>query len=119
MRLTWIAPGLLAGLGIIVAPACAHRSVGVSLHHHRYHPELAGARQAGYERGYHDGMKAGIKDWERDRHFDCWRHRRYREASSGYRSRYGPRSVYSRAYRAGFEEGYRLGYGPVRGRYRY
>jgi hypothetical protein len=114
MKLAWIVPGLLAGLGIVAAPADAavSLSIGVTIHSDHGHAVPAVSRREGYERGYRAGLAAGARDWQRREAFSLWRHPRYRSADSGYRARYGSRSLFRQAYRRGFEEGYRLGYAP-------
>ena len=118
MKQVKVAASLAAGLGLIILPGCAsgYAGGGPPIHHHHRHlaPHYGYGQSEAYDRGYHDGVKAGVKDWRRDRRFDYWRHKRYRRGDSGYRSRYGPKSYYREAYRAGFEAGYRLGYGPPR-----
>jgi hypothetical protein len=101
---------LLGVLSLLAAPACSAHS-GAFHHGGAYGGHAEGQQQKAYDRGYHHGVKAGVKDWERHRPFDPWRHSRYRNADSGYRSRYGPRPYYARAYRAGFREGYERAYG--------
>jgi hypothetical protein len=116
MKATLVNGVLLAGLSLLVTPACATYPPG-AYHHGEGYRDTARGQQRAYDRGYHHGVKAGIKDWKRHRRFDPWRHSRYRNADSGYRSRYGPRPYYSRAYRAGFREGYERGYGRRGGRH--
>ena len=60
----------------------------------------------GYERGYHEGARDGARDG-RSRHFNLYRDGTYRDGDQGYRSSYGPRWEYIRAFRRGYEEGYR------------
>jgi hypothetical protein len=117
MTLTRETGALLVGLSLLAPPACSSHYPG-AVYHHGDHWDVSQGRDRAYDRGYHDGVKAGMKDWRRERRFDVWRHRRYRNGDSGYRSRYGPPSYYRRAYRAGFRAGYRVGYGPSRGWYR-
>lgn len=115
MKPTHITGAVLAGLSLLVAPACASHHPG-AIHTHGREAGYGAAHDPAYDRGYHDGLNAGVKDWKRDHPFDIWRHDRYRSADSGYRWRFGPRPDYRRAYRAGFRAGYELGYGPPRGR---
>ncbi len=114
MKLAWVVPGLLAGLGIVAAPADAavRLTIGVTIHSDHGHPVSAVAPRQGYERGYQDGLAAGARDWQRRTAFSLWRHPRYRSADSGYRAPYGPRPLFRQSYRRGFEDGYRLGYAP-------
>jgi hypothetical protein len=113
MKLTQPTGALVAGLSLLAASACSSHHPG-AVSHPGHYGDYARGHDAAYARGYHDGVKAGVKDWKRDKRFDPWRHGRYRSADSGYRSRYGPRVDYRRAYRAGFRTGYDLGYAPPR-----
>jgi len=115
MKATLVNGVLLAGLSLLVTPACAVHHPG-AYHHRGAYADSARGQQRAYDRGYHHGVQAGTRDWERHWRFDPWRHSRYRNADSGYRSRYGPRQYYSRAYRAGFRAGYERAYGPRGGR---
>jgi hypothetical protein len=67
------------------------------------------AREHGYKNGYHDGIRAGQYDNERGRRFnfknDQW------EDAHGYEHWMGSHDRYKRAYRAGYEDGYRRAYG--------
>ena len=114
MRATFINGVVLAGLSLLVAPACSTHHPG-AVHYGGAYGEYARGQQRAYDRGYHDGVQAGVRDWSRHRRADLWRHSRYRNADSGYSSRYGPRPSYGRAYRAGFRAGYAQGYGLRRG----
>ena len=114
MRPTVINVVLLASLSLLAAPACSTHYPGAYPHGGAYGEHTRDLRRA-WDRGYRDGVRAGVKDWKRHRRFDPWRHGRYRSADSGYRSRYGPRPYYSRAYRSGFRAGYEQGYGRRRG----
>jgi hypothetical protein len=69
-----------------------------------------GAFAAGRDRGFYEGAKDGARD-ARNRHgFNLYRDRTFRDGDQGYRSSYGPRSVYTRGFRQGYEQGYRRGY---------
>ena len=118
MKLTHTTGALFAAVSLLAVLACSAHHPGAYHHPGYHHDDDSRGRDRAYERGYHDGLKAGTKDWKRHRRFDPWRHRRYRSADSGYRSRYGPRGWYQQAYRAGFQTGYELGYAPPR-RWRY
>jgi len=115
MKLSHMMGSLLTGVCLLALPACSVHHPGAA-YHYGDDARLARGNGRAYDRGYHDGMKAGTSDWRRDRRFDPWRHGRYRSADSGYRSRYGPRPYYRRTYRSGFRAGYELGYGPPHGR---
>jgi hypothetical protein len=115
MKLTPTTGALFAAVSLLAMPACSAHHPG-TYHDPGYHyDDYRRGRERAYERGYRDGLKAGAKDWERHRRFDPWRHGRYRDGDSGYRSRYGPRGHYRRAYRTGFRTGYELGYTSPRG----
>ena len=70
------------------------------------------AGRVGYDKGYEDGLKRGRNDGDDRDPYDPSRDGKYRDGDHGYKSSYGPRSQYVRAYRAGFEQGYRDGYLP-------
>ncbi len=116
MKLTHTAGALLAAVSLLAVPACSAHHPGGYYDPGYHYDDYARGRDRAYERGYHDGLKAGVKDWKRHKRFDPWRHRRYRNADSGYRSRYGSRAHYGRAYRTGFRTGYELGFSPPRDR---
>jgi hypothetical protein len=61
----------------------------------------------GYDVGYRDGARAGRDDARDGRGFEYQRHRDYRSADGGSRSRDGRRGAYADQYRAGFVAGYR------------
>jgi hypothetical protein len=69
-----------------------------------------GDPRGGRDEGYRDGARAGGDDARDGRAFDYQRHRDYRAADNGYRSRDGRRDHYQQQYRAGFVAGYRDGY---------
>lgn len=69
-----------------------------------------GDPRGGHDEGYRDGARAGGDDARDGRAFEYQRHRDYREADRGYRSRDGRRDDYKQQYRAGFIAGYRDGY---------
>ncbi len=66
---------------------------------------------AGYDRGYRDGLEKGRDDFRHDRRFDPDRQKWYREAERGWSRPLGSRSEYAAAYRQGFLSGYRAAYG--------
>ena len=113
-------PGVAALLGLTMAspvlaePYDRYRG-GARARDYRY--ESYGGR-VGFEKGYEDGLKRGRRDGDRGDRFDPTRDGRYREGDHGYKSRYGPRSLYVRSYRRGYEEGYRDGFAPYRGSWR-
>jgi hypothetical protein len=63
-----------------------------------------------YQNGYSDGFRHGGEDGERHRSYNYEHASRYREATRGYRSEYGDRDFYRRAYREGYRRGYDDGY---------
>jgi hypothetical protein len=63
-----------------------------------------------YDRGFRDGAKHGSKDGRKGVNFNFQHDRHYRNADYGYRSSYGPRFLYQRAYREGYRDGYTQGY---------
>jgi hypothetical protein len=66
-------------------------------------------------------LKRGQRDGDHRDRFDPTRDGKYRDGDHGYKSSYGPRYEYVRAYRQAYEEGYRDGFEPyanARGRYR-
>ncbi len=68
------------------------------------------AANAGYNKGYNDGLEKGSKD-ARSRHaYEPERHGWYRDADRGYNGRYGPKFQYEAAYRQGFLAGYQEAY---------
>jgi len=76
----------------------------------------------GYERGFRDGSKHGLRDVRSRRGFNYRHDNNYWEADNGYRSSYGPRHEYASGYREGYRAGYEeafatRGYGHGRRRY--
>jgi hypothetical protein len=114
MKPTLIQGAVLAGLSLLVAPACSIHHPG-AFHHGGDHRDYGRGYDRAYDHGYRHGIEAGARDRRGHRHFDPGRHSRYRHADSGYSPRYGPRPSYCQAYRAGFRAGYEQGYGPRRG----
>lgn len=122
MKHTWIAAGLLAGLGVAGTPVTSEAAtffgIRIASGHRVFRgprPHYAHTGRIGFDRGLEHGLSQGAKDWRKNRRFDPWRHSRYRKADSGYRSRFGPRRLYRAGYRAGYEQGYRRAYGRYRG----
>lgn len=64
----------------------------------------------GFDRGFQEGQKQGIKDVRGRRTFDPARHGEWRDTDKGYRSSYGPRYQYENGYRSGFQRGYRIAF---------
>jgi len=67
-------------------------------------------RQAALNAGYNEGIKEGRKDRERGDRFDYRDEEDYRNANTGYNSRYGDRSAYAQYFREAFVNGYTDGY---------
>jgi hypothetical protein len=65
---------------------------------------------AGYSRGYNDGLQKGSDDARHRRTYDLNRQSWYRSADRGYDRDYGSRYDYQASYRQGFERGYADGY---------
>ncbi len=73
-------------------------------------PRNGVAANAGYTKGYNDGLEKGAKD-VRSRHaYEPARHDWYRDADRGYDKHYGPKVQYEGAYRQGFLAGYQEAY---------
>jgi flagellar biosynthesis/type III secretory pathway protein FliH len=64
----------------------------------------------GYDRGYREGVQQGEQDGRQGREPQVDRYSRYRDADTGYQSRYGNRDVYRDEFRRGYSAGYRTGY---------
>jgi hypothetical protein len=124
MNANWM-PGVAALMGIALAvPATANaqyrdpygRSTRARDERYSYAARVAS------EKGYEDGLKRGRRDGDHRDRFDPTRDGKYRDGDHGYRSSYGPRYEYVRAYRRAFEQGYREGFDPYyangRGGYR-
>lgn len=62
------------------------------------------------EAGYADRFEKGIEDARKRRAPDVGRHGWFRDGDRRYRSQYGPRTIYRRAYRDGFASGYQRGF---------
>jgi hypothetical protein len=125
MNANWM-PGVVALMGLALAvPTTATAQYrdpygrGARARGDRYGSYAA---RIASERGYEDGLKRGGRDGDHRDRFDPTRDRKYRDGDHGYRSSYGPRYEYVRAYRRAFEQGYRDGFDPYyasgRGRYR-
>jgi len=67
-------------------------------------------RQAALNAGYNEGIKEGRKDRERGDRFDYRDEEDYRNANTGYNSRFGDRSAYAQYFREAFVNGYTDGY---------
>jgi hypothetical protein len=67
-------------------------------------------RQSALNAGYNEGIKEGRKDRERGDRFDYRDEEDYRNANTGYNSRFGDRSLYAQYFREAFVNGYTDGY---------
>jgi hypothetical protein len=67
-------------------------------------------RQNALNAGYNEGIKEGRKDRERGDRVDYRDEEDYRNANTGYNSRYGDRSAYAQYFREAFVNGYTDGY---------
>ena len=115
MNANWM-PGVAALMGIALAvPVTANaqyrdpydpygRSTRARDERYSYAARVAS------ERGNDDGLKRGRRDGDHRDRFDPTRDGKYRDGDHGYRSSYGPRYEYVRAYRRAFEQGYRDGF---------
>jgi hypothetical protein len=63
-------------------------------------------RQTALNTGFNDGLKAGREDRNRNERFNYTDERDFQNATRGYNSRFGDRSLYQRYYREGFSHGY-------------
>jgi len=78
-----------------------------------------GVNNVAYDNGYQKGLEKGRNDGRDRDSFDPVRYKEYRNADSGYNSRYGSKDQYKLAYRDGFEAGYSQGYRASGGRVPY
>lgn len=60
--------------------------------------------------GYNEGIKTGRIDGSRHARFDFKSKIDYKAASKGFSPRLGPKELYQRHFRVGFEQGYREGW---------
>jgi len=99
-------PALLLVAGVAVAaPACAAQTYGYG------YPRTGGygrdIERRAYDNGYREGIQEGRNDAQRNRNFSPERHSEFRDADNGYHRSDGDREFYRRAYRQGFQTGYR------------
>jgi len=113
MNAYWM-PGVAALMGLALAgPATAAQGDPYYRDYRggrEYRYEGGYASRVGYDKGYEDGLRRGRHDGDHRDPFDPRRDGRFRDGDHGYHSSYGPRFEYVRAYRSGFEQGYREGY---------
>src|SRR5262245_2508091 len=79
----------------------------------------AAQNNAGFDRGYREGIERGTDDARDGRQFEPQRDSVYRNADRGYNNRYGNCDWYRTEFRRGYSSGYREGYYNVRGNGRY
>lgn len=101
--------GMAALAGLALAGPTTADAQGVYQRSRDFRYEAYSGR-AGFDNGYDDGLHQGRHDGKHRDRFDPRRDGRYRDGDHGYRSSFGPRFEYVRAYRQGFEKGYREGY---------
>jgi flagellar biosynthesis/type III secretory pathway protein FliH len=98
--------GVLLAVGVLATTtACATHTYGYG----RRDTWRDFERRA-YENGYRDGLRAGERDGRSGRPFSVSRHDDWRDADDGYYRGYASRDEYRRAFRSGFEAGYRESY---------
>jgi hypothetical protein len=120
MNSSWM-PGVAALMGLALAgsPSVAARDIYERQDRTRGSRHETAAGRIGFDKGYEDGLRRGRDDGDDGDRYDVTRDGRYRDGDHGYRSSYGSRYSYVRAYRSGFELGYSDGYEPyARGRNR-
>jgi hypothetical protein len=67
-------------------------------------------RQSALNAGYNEGIKEGRKDRNNGERFDYRDEEDYRNANTGYSSRFGDRQLYAQYFREAFINGYTDGY---------
>ena len=67
-------------------------------------------RQTALNSGYNEGIKEGRKDRDRREGFEFRDEEDFRNANSGYSSRFGNRGLYAQYFRLAFQNGYTDGY---------
>jgi len=125
MNPKWM-PGVAALMGLALAGPTPASAAGRDPYNsarsrdYRYDRYETSAARVASGRGYEDGLNRGQRDGRNRDRFDVRRDGRYRDGDHGYKSSYGPRYEYVRAYRRAFEQGYRDGYDQyyASGRYR-
>ncbi len=107
-------PLVFAAIGLVgqaTSGDAAEFRIHIDLGQHREYRDARGrAWETGYERGFDEGFREGRRAARRHRDNDRWRHSRFRDGTSRYRSRDGRRDAYVHGYRAGFESGYTRAY---------
>ena len=98
---------LVTAAGSVVAQRQAKRGPD------RGNPNWGGSavlRQTALQAGYDEGIKAGRNDRSRGERFNFENESAYKDATKGYNTRLGDKTIYQRYFRAGFENGYRDGW---------
>jgi len=104
---------LLSRVGWLVLAAMVFPSCASFADHGHYRYGDRGRRDAfrvGYDRGYQEGRRHGLRDSSRHEDFNFWHDSRYRRADLGYRGWQGSRIDYRRGFRSGYERGYRAAF---------
>ena len=101
-------PALLLAAAAVSTTACAATAYGSGYPRGGVYGRDLDRRA--YDNGFREGVEEGQNDARRDRDYSPQRHSEYRNADDGYRRNEGDREYYRRAYRQGFEAGYRDAY---------
>jgi hypothetical protein len=102
-------PALLLVAGAaIAAPACAAQTYGYGYPTRGVYGRDIERRA--YDNGFREGLEQGRNDARRSRSFSPERHGEFRDADDGYHRSDGDREFYRRAFRQGFQTGYRESY---------
>lgn len=116
MKMTWLAAGTLLAAAAFAFPAPSQAQVLGDIfgsgdprasRDDRY--GYADTYRMGYDRGFEDGLKHGVKDRSRGDDYSLIHDSRYRKGDAGYKKSYGPRQEYIAGYRDGYEQAVRHG----------
>lgn len=112
MKRTAMTAGLLTSALIVVfaAETRADVRVGIGMQVGSGYRDSGGTWRHGYARGRGEGFREGERDARRHERFGYYDERSYRDSDRGYKGWMGPRYVYERAYRQGYEAGYARAY---------
>lgn len=126
MKMTWVATGALVAAAAFAIPAPSQAQVLGDIFGSRGSRASRSDRygyggdtyRIGYDRGFDDGQKGGVKDRSKGDIYSLSRDSKYRKGDAGYKKSYGPKQDYIAGYRDGYEQAYRRGYrtGDVNGR---
>ena len=98
-----VLPAALLAAGVLLSSsACSAQTYSIR-------GSYVDVERRAHDNGYRQGFDEGRNDARRNRSFSLERHSEYRDADWGYR-RDNERNSYSRAFRRGFESGYREGF---------